>query len=58
MPVASERELAPILSQYAKPGDLVICLGAGTITDWAHALPEWLNASQPVYAEPRRGTGT
>ena len=59
MHVGSERELAPILTQYAKPGDLVICMGAGTITDWAHALPEWLNGGPLVPFDERvRGTGT
>jgi UDP-N-acetylmuramate--alanine ligase len=23
----------------AQPGDVVVCLGAGNITAWAHALP-------------------
>jgi UDP-N-acetylmuramate--alanine ligase len=23
----------------ASPGDIVVCLGAGTITQWAYALP-------------------
>jgi UDP-N-acetylmuramate--alanine ligase len=23
----------------ARPGDVVVCLGAGNITSWAHALP-------------------
>jgi UDP-N-acetylmuramate--alanine ligase len=31
---------------------MVICLGAGNSTEWAHALPEWLAA-----AEPRRAGG-
>ena len=26
----------------AGPGDIVICLGAGTITQWAYALPQQL----------------
>ena len=26
----------------AEPGDLVVCLGAGSITNWAHALPDEL----------------
>ena len=25
--------------QAARPGDVVVCLGAGNITAWAHALP-------------------
>jgi UDP-N-acetylmuramate--alanine ligase len=42
LPIMSEREIAPVLTEIAKPGDTVICLGAGTISDWAHALPGWL----------------
>ncbi len=36
--------LAPIIADVAVPGDIVICLGAGTITQWANALPEALEA--------------
>jgi UDP-N-acetylmuramate--alanine ligase len=32
-------ELAPLVASLARPGDLVVCLGAGTITQWANALP-------------------
>lgn len=32
-------ELPRIISEIALPGDYVICLGAGTITQWAHELP-------------------
>jgi len=35
----NESELANIVSKKAKSGDLVICFGAGTITNWAHDLP-------------------
>ena len=31
--------LAPLISELAAAGDLVICLGAGNITAWANALP-------------------
>ncbi len=31
--------LAPLISELASPGDLVVCLGAGNITAWANALP-------------------
>jgi UDP-N-acetylmuramate--alanine ligase len=31
--------LAPLVGRLARPGDIVVCLGAGTITHWAHALP-------------------
>jgi UDP-N-acetylmuramate--alanine ligase len=37
-------ELAPLIAQLARPGDIVICLGAGTITQWAYALPMQLAA--------------
>jgi UDP-N-acetylmuramate--alanine ligase len=32
-------ELVPLVAEIAHPGDLVVCLGAGSITQWAHALP-------------------
>ncbi|HHK74836.1 MAG TPA: UDP-N-acetylmuramate--L-alanine ligase [Rhizobiales bacterium] len=31
--------LAPLIRDFAEPGDLVICLGAGSISAWAYALP-------------------
>ena len=30
----------------ARPGDFVICLGAGNITAWAQALPQQLASLQ------------
>jgi len=30
--------------EQAGPGDMVVCLGAGTISAWANALPEKLRA--------------
>jgi UDP-N-acetylmuramate--alanine ligase len=32
-------DLAGIVRRLAKPGDYVVCLGAGSITQWAYALP-------------------
>ena len=32
-------ELPAMIWQMARPGDVVVCLGAGNITAWAHALP-------------------
>ncbi|HTT78851.1 MAG TPA: UDP-N-acetylmuramate--L-alanine ligase [Stellaceae bacterium] len=32
-------DLAPLLHDLAQPGDIVVCLGAGSITNWANALP-------------------
>jgi len=36
--------LAGMIAEIAEPGDVVVCLGAGTITYWAHALPQELAA--------------
>ncbi len=36
--------LAGIVSGLAKPSDYVVCLGAGTISGWAYALPGELDA--------------
>ncbi|MBO0757062.1 MAG: UDP-N-acetylmuramate--L-alanine ligase [Bradyrhizobiaceae bacterium] len=38
------KQLAPIVKTLAKPGDYVVCLGAGSITQWAYALPGELAA--------------
>ena len=40
----SEHDLAPLVRQIARPGDMVLCFGAGNSTEWAHALPDWLAA--------------
>ena len=37
-------KLAGIIKELAKPGDYVVCLGAGNITQWAYALPGELAA--------------
>jgi UDP-N-acetylmuramate--alanine ligase len=42
LPEASQ--LAGIVKGIAKPGDYVVCLGAGSITQWAYALPGELKA--------------
>jgi len=38
------RQLAGLVKGMAKPGDYVVCLGAGNITQWAYALPGELAA--------------
>src|SRR6202521_3719709 len=43
----SPRELAGIVKSLAKPGDYVVCLGAGSITQWAYALPDEMAALKP-----------
>jgi len=37
-------KLAPLIVTMTKPGDYVVCLGAGSITQWAYALPGELAA--------------
>jgi UDP-N-acetylmuramate--alanine ligase len=43
-------ELAAMVNGLAAPGDLVVCLGAGNITQWAHALPDELARLRPATA--------
>ncbi len=38
-PLSDPKELAPLVRELAKPGDFVVCLGAGSITYWAQSLP-------------------
>ncbi len=40
----SSERLASMIRGIARPGDMVICLGAGNITQWAYALPGELQA--------------
>ncbi|HVV60149.1 MAG TPA: UDP-N-acetylmuramate--L-alanine ligase [Pseudolabrys sp.] len=44
IPLDGPEKLAPIVKGLAKPGDYVVCLGAGSITQWAYALPGELKA--------------
>ncbi len=37
--ILSEDDLARLVREQARPGDIVVCLGAGTISTWANALP-------------------
>ncbi len=40
----SPADLARLVHALAKPGDFVVCLGAGSITSWAQSLPAELDA--------------
>jgi UDP-N-acetylmuramate--alanine ligase len=44
IPLTKPADLAGIVKGIAKSGDLVVCLGAGNITQWAYALPGELKA--------------
>ena len=46
VPLPGPDSLAEMVHAIAKPNDYVVCLGAGNITAWAHALPEQLAALQ------------
>jgi len=49
-------ELAGLVRDNTRAGDIVICLGAGTITQWAHALPAELAAlDMAAKANGRKG---
>lgn len=39
-----EGDLARLVAEQTEPGDMVVCLGAGTISAWANALPGQLAA--------------
>jgi UDP-N-acetylmuramate--alanine ligase len=39
IPLEGPERLAATIKGIAKPGDYVVCLGAGSITQWAYALP-------------------
>ncbi|MDV7142611.1 UDP-N-acetylmuramate--L-alanine ligase [Tropicimonas sp. TH_r6] len=38
----SEDDLVRLVREQTQPGDMVVCLGAGTISAWANALPDRL----------------
>ncbi len=44
VPLQDSAALAGVIAGLAKPGDYVVCLGAGNITQWAYALPGELKA--------------
>lgn len=40
--IEGEADLAAFVREHAGPGDMVVCLGAGTISAWTNALPQVL----------------
>ena len=44
LPLDGPEDLASLIRSLAKPGNSVVCLGAGNITQWANALPGELAA--------------
>ncbi|MHB1218954.1 MAG: UDP-N-acetylmuramate--L-alanine ligase [Alphaproteobacteria bacterium] len=55
LPLLDRASLAGTVAGVAKPGDMVVCLGAGDITYWAAALPDELRA---LMAPGKRAGGT
>jgi len=43
--IADAAAVAPLVRELAQPGDFVVFLGAGNITQWAYALPKELNGA-------------
>ncbi|GGW28272.1 UDP-N-acetylmuramate--L-alanine ligase [Gemmobacter lanyuensis] len=43
--IMDEADLARLFREQARPGDIFVCLGAGTISAWANGLPAKLQAS-------------
>jgi UDP-N-acetylmuramate--alanine ligase len=52
-PLVSPGDLPSMVWHIARPGDVVVCLGAGNITAWAHALPGQLQQIAAEQAGPR-----
>jgi UDP-N-acetylmuramate--alanine ligase len=54
VPLPGSKDLAGIVADIADPGDFVVCVGAGSITAWANALPAELQARR---ADPSLASG-
>jgi UDP-N-acetylmuramate--alanine ligase len=52
MALPGPAQLAGLINSIARTGDMVVCLGAGNITGWAHALPAELAALPEVPPSP------
>jgi UDP-N-acetylmuramate--alanine ligase len=53
MPLEAPGDLPGMIWRIARPGDVVVCLGAGNITSWAHALPGQLRQLAAEQAGPK-----
>jgi UDP-N-acetylmuramate--alanine ligase len=51
--LSAPEALPELIATVARPGDVVICLGAGNITTWAYALPGQLRERGQLRAVPR-----
>lgn len=63
IPLESVDALPGLVAELARPGDFVVCLGAGNITAWANALPDGLAAlggkkkTPKAAPKPKKGKG-
>jgi UDP-N-acetylmuramate--alanine ligase len=48
IPLEAPTDIAGLVRRLARPGDIVVFLGAGSITQWAYALPDELAALDQV----------
>lgn len=44
--IDEEADLSPCIKQIARAGDMVVCMGAGSVSQWANALPAQLAATE------------
>ncbi|MCU0839737.1 MAG: UDP-N-acetylmuramate--L-alanine ligase [Rhodospirillales bacterium] len=51
--LADRDDLATLADSLARPGDYIVCLGAGSISGWAQALPDELAALRRARRERR-----
>ena len=51
------KDLPGMIDKLAERGDLVLCMGAGTITQWANALPEELRRLHFRYKDTANDAG-
>jgi UDP-N-acetylmuramate--alanine ligase len=57
-PLDDEAELPRMVRALTAPGDMVVCLGAGSITAWANALPQALAALSQAGGAKAAGAGS
>ena len=53
VPLSNPAHLAEMINAIAVSGDYIVCLGAGSITHWAQALPSELAALQNQSQPPK-----
>lgn len=44
--IENDDDIVQLIRDHARPGDMVVCLGAGTISGWANGLPEKLRTAR------------